>query len=57
MFDGLSRREVIGWIFCLGLAVALTLFGSAYYVTSSFMSADVSDALAKHPAPLQNSLP
>jgi hypothetical protein len=56
MFDGLSKREVIGWIFCLALAVALTLFGSAYYVTS-LISADVSDALVKHPAPLHVSPP
>lgn len=50
MFNGLSKREVIGWIFCLALAVAFTLLGSAYYATS-FISADVSDALVKDPLP------
>jgi hypothetical protein len=44
MFDGLSRREIIGWVACLTLAVGLTL-GGAYLVASSFMSADVSDVL------------
>lgn len=56
MFNGLSKLEVIGRIFCLALAVALTLFGSAYYVTS-LMGADVSDALVKHPVPLHISPP
>jgi hypothetical protein len=45
MFDGLSKREMIGWVVCLVLAVGLTLFGGAYLVASSFMSADVSDVL------------
>jgi cell division protein FtsX len=45
MFDGLSKREIIGWVVCLVLAVGLTLFGGAYLVASSFMSADVSDVL------------
>jgi cell division protein FtsX len=44
MFDGLSRRELIGWAVCLVLAVGLTLFGSAFLAVS-FMSADVSDVL------------
>jgi hypothetical protein len=52
MFDGLSRREIIGWIACLALAVGLTLFGSAYLVASSFMSADVSDVLKPDSAKL-----
>jgi hypothetical protein len=43
-FDGLSRREIIGWAVCLVLAVGLTLFGSAY-LAGSFMSADVSGVL------------
>jgi hypothetical protein len=47
VFDGLSRREIIGWVVCLTLAVGLILFGGAYFVATSFMSADVSDAL-KH---------
>jgi hypothetical protein len=60
MFDGLSRREIIGWIACLVVAVGLTVFGSAYLVASSFMSADVSDVLKspdgiKHaPPPLRS---
>jgi hypothetical protein len=45
MFDGLSKTEIIGWLFCLVLAVGLTMLGSAYLVATSFMSADVSDAL------------
>jgi hypothetical protein len=59
MFDGLSRREIIGWVVCLVLAVGLTLFGSAY-LAGSFMSADVSDVLkspdgTKHaPPPLRS---
>jgi hypothetical protein len=44
VFDGLSRREIIGWVVCLALAVGLTLFGGAY-LASSFMSADISDVL------------
>jgi hypothetical protein len=48
MFDGLSKREIIAWVICLALAVGLTVFGSAYLVATSFISADVSDAL-KHP--------
>ena len=47
VFDGLSRREIVAWIVCLALAVGLTVFGSAYLVASSFVSADVSDVL-KH---------
>ena len=47
MFEGLSKREIVGWIICLVLAVGLTVFGSVYLATS-FMSADVSDVL-KHP--------
>jgi hypothetical protein len=47
MFDGLSRREIIGWVICLMLAVGLTVFGSAY-LASSFMSADISGALPHH---------
>jgi hypothetical protein len=47
VFDGLSRREIIGWVVCLALAVGLTVFGSAYLLASSFVSADVSDVL-KH---------
>jgi len=58
MLDGLSRREKIGWVVCLALAVGLTLFGSAYFVASSFMSADMSDLRPadsiKHGAPLQS---
>jgi hypothetical protein len=42
MFDGLSRREIIGWVACVLLAVGLTLSGSAY-LAISFMSADASD--------------
>jgi hypothetical protein len=48
MFEGLSRQEIIGWLFCLTVAVGLTVFGSAYLVASSYMSADVSEAL-RHP--------
>jgi hypothetical protein len=44
MFDGLSRRELIGWAVRLVLAVGLTLFGSAF-LAIFFMSADVSDVL------------
>jgi hypothetical protein len=44
MFGGLSRREIIGWVVCLVLAVSLTLFGSAFLAVS-FMSADASDVL------------
>jgi len=60
MFDGLSRREIIGWVVCLALAVGLAVFGGAYLVVSSFLSADVSDVLkssdsAKHtPLPLRS---
>jgi hypothetical protein len=43
MFDGLSRQEIVGWLVCLILAVGLTIFGSAYLVTS-YLSADVSGA-------------
>jgi len=43
MFDGLSRGEVFVWVVCLALAVGLTLSGGAYWVASSFLSADVSD--------------
>ena len=46
MFDGVSRREIIGWLVCLALAVGLALFGSAYLVASSFVNADTSDALS-----------
>jgi cell division protein FtsX len=58
MFDGLSRRELIGWAVCLVLAVGLTLFGSAFLAVS-FMSADVSDVLkspdgTKHAPPLRS---
>jgi hypothetical protein len=45
VFDGLSRREIIGWIVCLALAVGLALFGGAYLVASSLTSADVSNVL------------
>jgi hypothetical protein len=44
VFDGLSRREIIGWVVCMALAVGLTLFGGAY-LASSYMSADVSSVL------------
>jgi hypothetical protein len=43
VFNGLSRREIIGWIVCLSLAVGLTVLGSAYLMATSFMGADVSD--------------
>jgi hypothetical protein len=45
VFDGLSRREIIGWVVCLALAVGLTVFGGAYLMASSFMSADLSVVL------------
>jgi hypothetical protein len=44
MFDGLSKREIIGWLICLALALGLTVFGSVYWA-ASLMSADVTDAL------------
>jgi hypothetical protein len=44
MFDGLSRREVFAWVFCLALAIGL-VSGGAYFVASSFMSADVADTM------------
>jgi hypothetical protein len=50
VFDGLSRREIIGWVVCLALAVGLTVFGGAYLMASSFMSADVSDVLKRDSA-------
>jgi hypothetical protein len=59
MFGGLSRREIVGWVVCLVIAVGLTLFGSAFLAVS-FMSADVSDVLkspdgTKHaPPPLRS---
>jgi cell division protein FtsX len=59
MFDGLSRRELIGWVVCLVVAVGLTLFGGAFLAVS-LMSADVSDVLkspdgTKHaPPPLRS---
>ena len=44
MFEGLSKREIVGWVVCLVLAIGFTVFGSVYLATS-FMMADVSDAL------------
>jgi len=44
MFEGLSKREIVGWVVCLVLAIGFTIFGSVYLATS-FMMADVSDAL------------
>jgi hypothetical protein len=44
MFDGLSRREIIGWSACLALAVGLTMFGGAN-LAASLMSADALDVL------------
>jgi hypothetical protein len=44
MFEGLSKREIFGWLICLALALGFTVFGSAYLVTS-FLSADISDTL------------
>ena len=55
MFEGLSKREVVGWIICLVLAVALTLLGTAYLATS-FMTADVSGAL-QHPDRAKSAAP
>jgi len=51
MFEGLSKREIVGWVVCLVLAIGFTVFGSVYLATS-FLMADVSDALpysAKQP--------
>jgi hypothetical protein len=55
MFEGLSKREVVGWIICLVLAVALTLLGTAYLATS-FMTADMSGAL-QHPDRAKSAAP
>jgi hypothetical protein len=53
MFEGLPRREIFGWLFCLTLALGLTAFGSAYLITS-FLRADVSDTLKKSEKPGPN---
>jgi hypothetical protein len=45
MFGGLSRSEVFVWVICLALAIGLIASGSAYFVVSAFMSADVSDGI------------
>jgi hypothetical protein len=57
MFDGLSKSEIIGWVICLALAVGLTVFGSAYLVATSFVSADVSDALKLPDSTKQTPMP
>jgi hypothetical protein len=44
MFEELPKREVVGWVVCLVLAIGLTVLGSVYLATS-LMMADVSDAL------------
>jgi hypothetical protein len=44
MFEGLSKREIVGWTICLVLAIGLTVLGAVYLATS-FMMADVSDTL------------
>jgi hypothetical protein len=50
MFEGLSKQEVLAWVLCLAFAVGLTVLGTIYLATS-FMTADVSDALKRPDAP------
>jgi hypothetical protein len=41
MFEGLSKREIVGWVVCLVLAIGLTVLGSVYLATL-LMMADIS---------------
>ena len=43
MYEGLTTREIAGWIACLIVAIGLIVLGTVYLVNSD-MTADVSQA-------------
>jgi hypothetical protein len=53
MFEGLSKREIFGWVICLALALSFTVFGGAYLIRS-FLSTDVSDTPTQLEKPARN---